>query len=65
MKGRTLKSLRKKLGWTQVKLSKSVGVTSNTIARWERDEVSISKPVEQLIKSIYALEKAGKESNGL
>ena len=52
MNGEELKSIRKRLGMTQVELSKLVGVTSNTIARWERDEVSISEPAARLIRSL-------------
>lgn len=38
------------MGLTQVQLAKRLGVAGNTVARWERDEMSISKPVETLIK---------------
>ena len=57
MKGKEIRSIRKRLGWTQVNLAAAVGVAPNTVARWERDELSISEPVSRLIRSIYTREK--------
>lgn len=57
MKGKEIRSIRKRLRWTQVKLAAAVGVAPNTVARWERDELSISEPVSRLIRSIYTNEK--------
>ena len=57
MTGKQLRNMRNKLKWTQVEYAKAVGVTPNTIARWERDEVSISEPMARLIRSIHAQEK--------
>ena len=39
--GKELRSKRIKLGLTQVKLAELIGVTSNTIARWERSQLKI------------------------
>ncbi len=50
MKGQTLKRIRKEMKVTQVRLGKMLGVTGNTVARWERNEVGISKPMSTLIK---------------
>ena len=58
MKGKTLRSIRTHLKWTQVALAKAVGVASNTIARYERDELAIPEPTARLIKTIAAAEKA-------
>lgn len=44
-----LRRFRKQLGITQVQLGKRLGVTGNTIARWERDEVPITLPMSKLI----------------
>ncbi len=35
-------------------MAKEAGVASNTVARWERDEMQISEPVARLIKIIAA-----------
>jgi transcriptional regulator with XRE-family HTH domain len=52
MKGNELRKERKRLAWTQARLAEALGVTPNTVARWERDEVSISKPIALLIKTV-------------
>ena len=49
MTGIQIKELRKSLGYTQAKLAEEVGVTSNTIARYERDEFKPSQPVLKLL----------------
>jgi transcriptional regulator with XRE-family HTH domain len=59
MKGKELKLIRERLGLTQVELSKLVGVTSNTIARWERDEVSIGEPAARLIRNLSKGKRKG------
>lgn len=50
MTGAQIKELRKSLGYTQAKLAEEVGVTPNTIARYERDELRPSPPVLKLLK---------------
>jgi len=53
MEGDELRRIRtRRLKWTQVKLAKEVGVTVTTLARWERNEVSISEPISRFIKMI-------------
>ena len=42
MNGREVRALRTRLGLTQKTLAESVGVSSNTVARWERDELGVS-----------------------
>lgn len=66
MTGSELRKVLKKLGLTQELLAKELSVTGNTIARWERDEVSIPphlplaletverKLTEQIVKSEQA-----------
>lgn len=52
-----IRALRGKLGWTQMALAEAVGVTSNTVARWERGEMAISEPASRLLQKIAAEEK--------
>jgi transcriptional regulator with XRE-family HTH domain len=57
MKGKELRTIRNKLGWTQVEMAKAVRVTPNTVARWERNERSISEPMAKLIETVYVGER--------
>ncbi len=50
MTGAEIKELRKILGYTQARLAEEVGVTPNTVARYERDEFKPSPPVLKLLK---------------
>lgn len=44
--GSEIREIRKKhLNWTQKELGAALGVTGNTIARWERNEVNIDNPL--------------------
>ena len=54
MTGKELRAIRDRLQWTQVQLAEAVGVTSNTIARWERDEIGIKEPIARYIKTVIA-----------
>jgi len=58
MNGKQLSNIREQLKWTQAKLGDAVGVTSNTVARWERDEMAIGEPAARLILRIQAEQKA-------
>jgi transcriptional regulator with XRE-family HTH domain len=44
MTGTQLRSERKRLELTQAKLADALGVTANTVARWERGEMNIAQP---------------------
>lgn len=58
MNGKQLITIRTKgLMWTQAQLAETVGVSGNTIARWERDEMTISEPAARLILRIHAEQK--------
>ncbi len=61
MSGKQLQKIRKRLKWTQATLAYAVGVTWNTIARWERGELGISEPAARLILRIQAEEKPKKK----
>jgi transcriptional regulator with XRE-family HTH domain len=57
MTGVNIRALREKMGWTQMALAEAIGVTSNTVARWERGEMMISEPAARLLKKIAAEQK--------
>ncbi|NOU09372.1 MAG: helix-turn-helix domain-containing protein [Nitrospira sp.] len=52
MKGTALRTQRKALQMTQVELAHALGVTGNTIARWERNEVKMPEPAARLVMLI-------------
>jgi transcriptional regulator with XRE-family HTH domain len=52
MNAAELRKLRKKLGWSQARLAREVGVAPNSVARWERGEMAISEPSARLIRRI-------------
>ena len=52
MLGVELRKIRHRLGMSQAQLAAEVGVDSNTVARWERDEVQISATAEILIQKL-------------
>lgn len=49
MTGTQLRKVRERLGWTQAEIAYRLGVTPNTVARWERGEISIGQPTAKLI----------------
>jgi len=57
MTGKQLRNVREKVGWTQVEMAKQLRVAPNTVARWERDERSISKPMAKLIEAVFRSQK--------
>jgi putative transcriptional regulator len=65
MTGEQIKELRKSLGYTQARLAEEVGLTPNTIARYERDELKPSPPVLKLLRLLELskeLSKAGRKA---
>ena len=58
MTGVEIRAFREKLGWTQVALAEAIGVTSNTVARWERGEMAISEPAARLLQKIAGERRA-------
>lgn len=50
MHARTLKRLRKRLGWTQARLAAEMGVHRMTIQKWESGQRTMSKSHEILFK---------------
>ncbi len=63
MTGAEVRGLRAKLGITQVALAEAIGVTSNTVARWERGEMAISEPTARLLQKIAAERRARARKN--
>jgi transcriptional regulator with XRE-family HTH domain len=57
MQGEELKNIRKRLKLTQGQLAELVGVTPNTVARWERGEMEMREPTARLIQSIHVAKK--------
>lgn len=65
MTGAQIKELRKSLGYTQARLAEEVGLTPNTIARYERDELKPSPPVLKLLRLLelsQELNKTGRKA---
>ena len=50
MTGKELKRLRTHMQFTQKQLAEKLGVTENTVARWERGEVPINEPAARLLR---------------
>ena len=49
MTGEEVKQLRRQLGLTQEQLAEVVGVTANSVARWERGELGIRESAARLM----------------
>lgn len=62
MDGSELERLRKRAGLTQAGLAVKLGVASNTVARWERDERTITEPMARLIR--MTLEPVNRKRKG-
>jgi transcriptional regulator with XRE-family HTH domain len=54
MDGKAIRQFRLRMGWTQAQLAQEVGVTRNTIARWERNEMGISGTAAKLLALLIA-----------
>jgi len=52
MNGKELKEKRNQLSFTQEQLANELGVTSNTVARWERDEMKIPPFLHLALESV-------------
>ena len=50
MQGEELRRLRKRMKLTQRQLGQRLGVTDNTVARWERNEMKINEPAVKLVR---------------
>src|SRR5437773_8675886 len=50
MTGSQVRQLRRQLDLTQVQLGELVGVSGNSVARWERDELGIRESAARLMR---------------
>jgi len=48
--GDEVRRLRRRLGLTQVQLAELVGVSGNSVARWERDELGVRESAARLMR---------------
>jgi len=64
MTARELKTIRKRLGWSQARLAEAVGVASNSIARQERSEMGIKESLARLIRLIVEQHEPAPHSRG-
>lgn len=53
--GREIRFIRRAIDMTQAEFGHSLGVTSQTVARWEKDQISIRTPEERLLRITAAL----------
>ncbi|UVT21143.1 MAG: helix-turn-helix domain-containing protein [Nitrospira sp.] len=59
MTGSELRTIREEFGWTQDRMADEIGVTANTVARWERNEIDIYEPAARLITILANRGKGG------
>jgi DNA-binding transcriptional regulator YiaG len=60
MQGKELRIIRRQLKLTQAQFADLIGVKSNTVARWERNVLPISKTIALLAQLLSEAEKAQK-----
>ena len=54
-----IKALRQRIGLTQKELADAVEVQPNTVARWERGELTISAPMKDRIERVASSHRSG------
>jgi transcriptional regulator with XRE-family HTH domain len=57
MKGTEVRRVRKLLGLSQRAFAERVGVAPNTVARWERDELTVGSTAAILIRLLGQLHR--------
>ena len=61
MKGSQMKAARKKLGLTQMKMCRLLGVSRATLTRWEAGQIPVPHAVEMLVpRLVKEAEEKGK-----
>jgi putative transcriptional regulator len=53
LSGKELRFLRKQLNFTQSHLGTLLGLSSQQVARWEKEESEISGPADRLVRGLY------------
>jgi DNA-binding transcriptional regulator YiaG len=59
--GREIRFIRRAIDMTQAEFAHSLGVTSQTVARWEKDQVGIRSPEERLLRFTAILVASDKD----
>jgi transcriptional regulator with XRE-family HTH domain len=59
MNGATFRRLRTRLRLSQAKLAETMGVSPNTVYRWEADSVAVPPPVAVLLRLLVERSKEG------
>lgn len=59
MSGAAFRRLRTRLGLSQAKLAETMGVSPNTVYRWEAGSVAIPPPVAVLLRLLVEHSKEG------
>lgn len=53
LSGKELRFLRKEMDLTQDEVARLVGVTGQSVARWEKDQIQIPEAVDYLLRFVY------------
>jgi DNA-binding transcriptional regulator YiaG len=53
LSGKELRFLRKEMDLTQDEVARLVGVTDQSVARWEKDQVQIPEAADYLLRFVY------------
>jgi DNA-binding transcriptional regulator YiaG len=62
LSGKEIRFLRQEMLLSQGTLAKLLGVTEQTVHRWETGKADIAKPAEALIRSLYLAQLEGAEN---
>jgi DNA-binding transcriptional regulator YiaG len=60
MTGKQIRTIRIRLGLTQAELAEKLGVTRNTVTRWESESIGIKESAARLLQ-LLAKESAAKK----
>jgi DNA-binding transcriptional regulator YiaG len=60
VRGEDVRRIRRRLGLTQVQFAELVGVHSNSVARWERNELTIRESAARLMQLLSSQHPAAR-----